>query len=69
MYFVYVLKNDSGECYSGYTNNLERRVVEHNKERNWKLIYSTSPNTPQLAAGMKAKVEPYEAQSFDYAQD
>ena len=26
-------------------------------------FYSTSPNTPQLAAGMKAKVEPYEAQT------
>ncbi|MFC1709339.1 GIY-YIG nuclease family protein [Candidatus Omnitrophota bacterium] len=40
MHYVYVLKNiDNGELYYGYTNNLERRLKEHNKDNEWKLIY------------------------------
>lgn len=29
MYYVYVLTNKSGKYYVGYTNNLTRRVREH----------------------------------------
>ncbi|MDP2924432.1 MAG: GIY-YIG nuclease family protein [Candidatus Omnitrophota bacterium] len=25
--------------YYGYTNNLERRIAEHNKKQKWELIY------------------------------
>ena len=40
MYYVYMLKNvESGELYYGYTNNLDRRLKEHNKDNDWKLIY------------------------------
>lgn len=40
MYYVYVLKdNNTNELYYGYTNNLERRINEHNKQRNNQLIY------------------------------
>lgn len=40
MYFVYVLKiNHNKELYYGYTNNLERRLEEHNVSNGWKLIY------------------------------
>ncbi len=27
------------ELYYGYTNNLKRRFVEHNKKQNWEVIY------------------------------
>ena len=40
MYYVYVLKDTKIEnLYYGYTNNLERRIAEHNKHQNWELIY------------------------------
>ncbi len=39
MYWVYVLKNrNNGELYYGYTNNLERRLKEHNIDKKWKFI-------------------------------
>ena len=38
---VYILKNkETGELYYGYTNNLERRLSEHNKKKDcWEVIY------------------------------
>ena len=50
-YFVYILKstkNTKIKTYVGYTNNLKRRLILHNKGkgakstrgRNWKIIYS-----------------------------
>ena len=32
MYFVYVIKSiKDGEFYTGFTDNLERRLLEHNQ--------------------------------------
>jgi len=40
MYYVYVLKNvRTDKLYYGYSNNLKRRLSEHNKEETWELIY------------------------------
>jgi len=40
MYFVYVLKKAKNkELYYDYTDNLERRVQQHNLRYNNKLIY------------------------------
>ncbi len=40
MYYVHVLKdNATDELYYGYTNNLKRRITEHNKKRLQRLIY------------------------------
>ena len=46
MYYVYFLQNENNELYYGSTNNLKRRLQEHNsgrtyytKGRYWKLIY------------------------------
>ena len=48
MYYTYVLESKSGKRYVGQTNNLERRLFEHNngltryttKQRTqWKVIY------------------------------
>jgi len=39
MYWVYLLKDKmNGEIYYGYTNNLERRLKEHDVENKWKFI-------------------------------
>jgi len=47
-YFVYVVESDEGFRYKGISDNLERRLVEHNDKllsfwtkrgTNWKLIY------------------------------
>ncbi len=48
MYHVYLIESvPNAKWYIGYTNNLKRRLSEHNqhknkstaKERGWKLIY------------------------------
>lgn len=48
MYFVYLLKNKSfGSYYIGQTNNIAKRVIEHNKGLDkftkpflpWQLVY------------------------------
>ena len=47
MYYVYVLVNEKGKKYIGFTTDLKRRVREHNTKGNrytskytkWKLVY------------------------------
>ncbi len=47
MYFVYVLRNQKHELYKGITDNIDRRLIEHNKNKNigtrgkgpWVVVY------------------------------
>jgi len=48
-YWVYVIKSEEGYKYTGMTEDLRRRVEEHNQKRksfwtkrgnNWRVIYS-----------------------------
>ena len=46
MYYVYVIKNETEEFYTGFSANLEKRVIDHNAGKNestrghqWKLVY------------------------------
>lgn len=46
MYYVYVIENENGELYFGSSNNLKRRLSEHQtgkvfstKNHTWTLIY------------------------------
>ncbi|HRY82137.1 MAG TPA: GIY-YIG nuclease family protein [Candidatus Moranbacteria bacterium] len=46
MHYVYVVKNELEELYYGCTNNLRKRLFEHNndksfstKNHHWKLVY------------------------------
>ena len=47
MYYVYVLVNEEGKSYTGYTSNLRERVKSHKKKKsiytgkynNWELCY------------------------------
>ena len=46
MYYVYVLKSEADEFYTGYTANLKERLEQHNsginqstKGHQWELVY------------------------------
>ena len=46
MYYVYVICNEEGKLYIGYSRDLKRRLQEHNSQKNrytkgytWKLVY------------------------------
>ena len=46
MYYVYYLVNEREESYIGYSDNLKRRISEHNAGQNkstrghrWRLVY------------------------------
>ena len=42
-YFVYILRCCDGTFYTGYTNNLEKRVALHNKGRGAKYLRGKLP--------------------------
>ncbi|EAQ47914.1 GIY-YIG nuclease family protein [Leeuwenhoekiella blandensis] len=63
MYFVYILESlSSGRKYVGFTQNLDARLLEHNRGnvtstkpfRPWKRIYSEEQPT-QIEARMREK--------------
>lgn len=47
MFYVYVLKNEQGKLYYGFTHDLRRRLLEHNgsgqkrftRNHTWQLAY------------------------------
>ncbi|MFH1192761.1 MAG: GIY-YIG nuclease family protein [Candidatus Jorgensenbacteria bacterium] len=47
MFYVYVLESVAGDLYTGYTDDLKRRLEEHNRGisfytkrgQNWRVIY------------------------------
>ncbi|PIR73748.1 MAG: excinuclease ABC subunit C [Candidatus Moranbacteria bacterium CG10_big_fil_rev_8_21_14_0_10_35_21] len=46
MFYVYIIKNEQNDIYYGYTNNLRRKIKEHNdsksfstKGHRWNIIY------------------------------
>jgi putative endonuclease len=48
IYYVYLIKSKEGYRYTGFTEDLEKRLIEHNDKKlsfwtkrgtNWKLIY------------------------------
>jgi|WetSurMetagenome_2_1015567.scaffolds.fasta_scaffold219112_2 putative endonuclease len=49
MYYVYVIKNEAGELYYGFTKDLRLRLKQHNdnqsfatKNHSWQLVYYES---------------------------
>ncbi|MBU0649610.1 GIY-YIG nuclease family protein [Patescibacteria group bacterium] len=53
MYFVYVIRNKNGLLYKGSTENLEKRLAEHNRNgktwtnirRPWEVVYKECYNS------------------------
>jgi putative endonuclease len=47
IFYVYVLRNQQGILYKGFTSDLEKRILEHNSGKNiytrfnkpWDLVY------------------------------
>ena len=46
MFFVYILQNEIGELYCGYSNNVEKRLAEHRRGstestqgHTWSIVY------------------------------
>ncbi|MFV8380004.1 GIY-YIG nuclease family protein [Flavobacterium sp. LB3R33] len=44
MYFVYIIKNHQGLFYKGFTQNLDKRIFEHNND----LSRYTSGKSPRF---------------------
>jgi putative endonuclease len=65
MYYIYLLKLPSGRFYTGYTNNLKRRLAEHRKgktyttsrENSFKLIYFDVYSKIELAKEREVKLK------------
>ena len=60
MYYMYVLKNEEGSKYIGYTSNFKRRFEEHNQGLNqstkchkWELIYYEAFVQKMMFEGVK----------------
>jgi putative endonuclease len=43
MYFIYILKCSDGTLYTGYTNNLEKRIEAHNDGKGAKYTRGRRP--------------------------
>lgn len=61
MHYVYVLENKYGEYYIGYTNNVERRLDEHQKQEDptYKIIYYEAYNDEKCARNREKKLKYY----------
>ena len=66
MNFVYMLRCADGSLYTGWTNDLQRRLAAHNEGRGSKytrarrpveLIYSESCETKQQAMSREAQIK------------
>ena len=64
-FWVYVLENEAGRFYVGQTDDLERRLVEHNddgptrgkytlKNGPWRLVWS-EPHTTRASAMLRER--------------
>lgn len=59
MYFVYVIRNAEGLLYKGQTDNVEKRLLEHNSEDGerrytkrrgpWRIVYQETYETRSKA--------------------
>ena len=60
MHFVYILKNKfRRSTYYGYTNDLERRLEEHNQKGNWELIYYEAYKSETDARNRERRIKHY----------
>ena len=64
-YFVYMMTNRSGTLYTGFTNHLQRRILEHraglgaftNKYRLVKLVYFEVFDDPYLTIAREKQIK------------
>lgn len=78
MFYVYVLKNlEDGSLYIGFTENIERRVLEHNsgqggrttrQKKDWQLIYFEAYLDKQDALGREKFLKGGSGRKYIYKQ-
>ena len=60
MYNVYILKSSkTSELYYGFTNNLKRRITEHNKRQSQKQVYYEAYKSEIDARNRERKLKHY----------
>ncbi len=67
MYYVYLLKDDEGKLYIGFTNDLRRRMNEHDMKKTYttrrmnepKLIYYEAYNNEESAQLREKKLKQF----------
>ena len=67
MFYVYILKDQNGKLYIGYTNDLQRRIAEHNRQKVYtskrmsspRLIYYEAYLDKDMAFGREKKLKQY----------
>jgi putative endonuclease len=73
MYSVYILYSESfNRYYVGYTNDLDRRIAEHNRKKGkftdagipWKLVHSELFNTKKEAMAREKFIKNKKSKSF-----
>jgi len=58
-HFVYILKLINNKFYIGYTNNLFRRIREHQRESRGQLIYYEAYLSEKVARMRERKLKHY----------
>ena len=73
LYYVYIITNKNNRVlYTGVTNNLQRRIVEHNSGQNkstksgipWKIVYQKEFRTRTEAAKLEAKMKRMKSKKY-----
>ncbi len=57
MYYIYILKCKDGTYYTGYTNNIEKRVRIHNDKKGAKYTRGRTPVTLVYEESFATKAE------------
>ncbi len=63
MFYVYVLRCSDGSLYTGYTDNIDRRVQQHNAGKAAKYTRGRRPVTLVIAWPYKTKSEALKAEA------
>ena len=60
MYYMYILKNNkTNELYYGFSNNLERRIAEHNRRQPQELVYYEAYKSESDARNRERRLKQY----------
>ncbi|MDO8492233.1 MAG: GIY-YIG nuclease family protein [bacterium] len=64
MHYVYILQERKGELYFGCTNDLKKRIREHNEGKSkstkgghWRLVYYEAYSAPKDAWNRESRIK------------
>lgn len=64
MHYTYIVECSDGTYYTGYTNDIKKRIIAHNEGKGAKYTYSRRPVTLKYLENYKTKSQ---AMSREYA--